>query len=327
MSKIKELKKKQDYNFNFVEALEMFCPDKKSKYTDMLLRMMLNTKNLDLMAEEVKKTLTKEFEFMKKSDFDNFSDIAILNLYRFYDSFFNFDDLKNFRKFCEYNERGIIEQNDLSRYKNFDQILNQLSIADMKLDVKGLENQILKVYEDDQWLLLRPLTYVSSKKYGSNTKWCTTSDSNPEYFFKYAKKGVLIYCINKKTGYKVASFYSLDKNDPEFSFWNQIDIKVDSLDTELTEELRTIIRNVSKDSGAKTNRFYLSEDLRKKEDDWFEKTLLKTERPMVEPIHENEVAVDVMRERTRRAIMRETENDAVSQQTDLFSDPDGGYNA
>ena len=84
-------------------------------------------------------------------------------------------------------------------------MLNQLSLADIKSELKGLENETIKVYEDDVWLLVRPLSYLSSKKYGSNTKWCTTTESNSEYFIKYSSKGVLIYCINKKTGYKVAS--------------------------------------------------------------------------------------------------------------------------
>jgi hypothetical protein len=77
---------------------------------------------------------------------------------------------------------------------------------------------------------------------------------------------VLIYCINKKTGYKVASFYSLDKGDPEFSFWNQKDTRVDSLDTDLTDDLRLVIYNESKAKGAKTNRFLLSDEERRKEE-------------------------------------------------------------
>jgi hypothetical protein len=72
--------------------------------------------------------------------------------------------------------------------------------------------------------------------------------------------------MNKKTGYKVASFYSLDKKDPEFSFWNQKDTRIDSLDTELTDELRLLIGRVSKEKGAKTNRYLLSDDQRQKED-------------------------------------------------------------
>lgn len=266
MSRIKEIKQNEKFSLNYINVLELFCPDKKSKYIETLLRVMLNTDNLNSAAEEVKQYITKEFDFIKKEDLNSFSNISVLALHKFIDSFFNYGDLKSFRKFCEYNERGLIEQNDLTKYKTFNEILTQLSIADIKVENKSLENEVVKVFENDEWILIRPLTHYSSKKYGANTKWCTTMESNPEYFYKYSKRGVLIYCINKKTGYKVASFYSLDKNDPEFSFWNQQDQRVDSLETQLTDELRSIILKESKNPNAKTNRDFLSEELKDKEE-------------------------------------------------------------
>ena len=102
------------------------------------------------------------------------------------------------------------------------------------------------------------MTFLASKKYGANTKWCTTSESNPEYFLKYCERGVLIYCMNKKTGYKVASFYSLKSSDPEFSFWNQKDTKIESMDSELSDSMLRIIRDVSKNLEAVSNRRLLS---------------------------------------------------------------------
>jgi len=227
---------------------------------------MRNTSSLDEHILEIKTSLINKFDFIRMEDLNNFSDIQTLLLFRFLDSFFNFEDLISFRKFCEYNERGLISQNDLSKYKSFDDVLNQLSMAEMKVTTKQMETQIVKLMDTDEWLIVRPLTYLASKKYGSNTKWCTTSEGNPEYFIKYSSKGVLIYCINKVTGYKVASFYSLDKNDPEFSFWNQKDSRIDSLDTELTDEIRLLIQSVSKDKKAKTNRFLLSDEQRVIED-------------------------------------------------------------
>jgi|Laugrespbdmm15sd_2_1035082.scaffolds.fasta_scaffold21321_2 hypothetical protein len=266
MSKIKELKTNNDNIINLVDVLEMFSPDRKSKYTETLLRLMKATKNINDHFEEIKMSLTNEFKFLTNEDLDKFSPIQLMIIHRFIDSFFNYSDLQSFRRFCEYNERNLIAQNDLTKYKSFDEILTQLSLADLKVETKNLENEIVKIHEDEEWLLLRPLTYLSSKKYGANTKWCTTSEGNSEYFERYSSKGVLIYCMNKKTGYKVASFYSLDKKDPEFSFWNQKDTRIDSLDTELTDELRLLIGRVSKEKGAKTNRYLLSDDQRQKED-------------------------------------------------------------
>lgn len=265
MSKIRDLKTNSENTVNIVDILELFSPEQKTKYTETLLRLMKGTQNLKSHAKEIKNTLTGEFNFISGEDLDKFTPIQLMIIHQFITSFFNFSDLHNYRKFCEYNERNLINQNDLTAYKSFDEVITQLNIAELKVEAKNMENEVLKVYEDTEWLLLRPLTYLSSKKYGANTKWCTTSEGSSQYFDKYSKKGVLIYCINKLTGYKVASFYSLDKNDREFSFWNQKDDRIDSLDSELTDELRRLIGNLSKEQGATSNYNLLSSDQREKE--------------------------------------------------------------
>jgi hypothetical protein len=140
-----------------------------------------------------------------------------------------------------------------------------MGVAEMKSEEKELETQVIKIHEDVEWLLIRPLTFKSSCKYGANTKWCTTTEHNQEYYNKYAKRGVLVYCINKKTGYKVAAFYSLDKNEPEFSYWNQKDTRIDSTDSNLPLELIGFIRDYVKDPKVKSNTAMLSGDQKKKE--------------------------------------------------------------
>jgi hypothetical protein len=309
MSKIKELKTNSDNNLNFVEVLELFSPNKKSKYTDMLLRLMNRTKNLNSHVKETKDEILRIFDFIKPEDIENFSPLQTLMMYKFLDGFFNHDDLTNFRKFAEYNERGLVSQNDLTKYTSFEDVIQQLSLAELKVESKGLENEISKVYEDDEWLLIRPLTYLSSRKYGANTKWCTTQTDNPEYFLKYSKKGVLIYCINKVTGYKVASFYSLDRNDPEFSFWNQKDSRIDSLDSELTDELRKIIQETSKDKKAKTNRFLLSDEQREREEKLLNNKTYRSSSFLSEPVPEpTQVREErVLSNRIEAAIRRENE--------------------
>jgi molybdenum-dependent DNA-binding transcriptional regulator ModE len=318
MSKIKELRTNPDNNLNLVSVLELFSPDGKSKYTDMLLRLMKNTPNLKEHTKEIKTVLKNEFNFITDEQLSKFGDIQLMLLYRFVDSFFNTQDLVNFKKFCDYNERNLIDQNDLSKYKSYEDIVNAVSIADMKVETKDMENQIVKVFEDDEWLLLRPLTYMASKKYGSNTKWCTTQSNNPEYFIKYSSKGVLIYCINKKTGYKVASFCSLDKNDPEFSFWNQKDTRIDSLDSELTDELRKLIQETSKAKNVKTNRYLLSDDQRVKEEKLLGSQAFKNAEvfPALQEEPERRLS-----DRIGAAIRRENELDEVSveEETEEFN--------
>ena len=98
MSKIKELKTAQSNVVNLIDIIELFSPEKKSKYTDLLLKLMKNTKSLNEHSKEVIENLTNNFDFIKKEDFDGFSDIQILLIYKFLDSFFNVSDLNNFRK-------------------------------------------------------------------------------------------------------------------------------------------------------------------------------------------------------------------------------------
>jgi hypothetical protein len=265
MSKAKDLKTSPENNMNIYELLSLFSPDKKSKYTETLIRVMKKTPNIDEHVKEIIEKLHNEFSFSKE-ELITIPKLQLIFFYRIIDSMFNFEDLKSFQKFCQYNERGLIKQNDISKYSSFEEILNSLSVAEIVANNKDLEKQVAIIFDDEEWLLVRPLTFASSKKYGANTKWCTTQETNPEYFIKYSSKGVLIYCINKKTGYKVASFYSLDKHDKEFSFWNQKDNRIDSLETELPTNLREMIGQISTAKGAKTNRFLLSDEERIKED-------------------------------------------------------------
>ena len=265
MSRIKDLRTNEDYNLNIVSILEMFSPEGKSKYTETLLRMMKNTPNLKDHSKEIKLVLIDKFPFIEKSKLDLMSDIQMMLLYKFIDGFFNMEDLQKYRKFCEYNERNLIEENDLTKYKSFEQMIAAMGVAEMKTEEKELETQVIKIHEDVEWLLIRPLTFKSSCKYGANTKWCTTTEHNQEYYNKYAKRGVLVYCINKKTGYKVAAFYSLDKNEPEFSYWNQKDTRIDSTDSNLPLELIGFIRDYVKDPKVKSNTAMLSGDQKKKE--------------------------------------------------------------
>ena len=276
MSRIKELKTNSSNNFNIIEAIEIFTPNGKTKYVDMLLRIMNNTPNLKEHGEEIIEYIVKEYDFVNEEDLKKLNPIQLLLMYKFTESYFNSDDLRNYRKFCEYNERNLIDQNDLSTYKSFEDIVNQVSIADIKVEMKELENEVVRVHEDDEWLLVRPTTFLASKKYGANTKWCTTSEQNPEYFLKYAERGVLIYCMNKKTGYKVASFYSLKKTDPEFSFWNQKDEKIESMDSELSDSMLRIIRDISKSPTATSNRRLMNETQLEKENKNLEKYMKKS---------------------------------------------------
>jgi hypothetical protein len=151
-----------------------------------------------------------------------------------------FTTIKDFIYYIDINQ---IENKDVTSYKDIDDLRNAINIATMKELDKGIENQVIKEFEDDKWVIVRPLTFSASIKYGSNTRWCTTYQKEKNYFERYWRQGILVYFINKKTGYKFATFKSIsDKND--ISFWNAEDSRVDFLTLDIDDYLFPIIKRI-----------------------------------------------------------------------------------
>ena len=162
-----------------------------------------------------------------------------------------------------------------------------MSLAQLKLIDKEMEKQVHKLYEDNEWLIIKPLSFLASKKYGASTKWCTTQDNNPDYYLKYSRRGILIYCMNKITGDKVAAFKSLDTTyDRETSFWNLVDQRIDSLESGLPIEVMNIIRDEFTNNKS-SNWDILSDDEKNRQVLWIE-----NERNRMEKITENDYDVD-----------------------------------
>jgi hypothetical protein len=65
-----------------------------------------------------------------------------------------------------------------------------------------------------------------------------------EYFTRYSKRGIVIYCINRSTGEKIAAFKSINPDyEAETSFWDARDNRLDSMETNLPYYVLSIIRD------------------------------------------------------------------------------------
>jgi hypothetical protein len=243
MSKIEELKKQNPTLVIDVVGIINQLFD-KPKYTEMAVNLIKNKiSNQNTQIEEIINELTREYGF-KKEDLKLKSNQEILNIFKVISDYFGYNNFNVIKKFIELNERKLIVNNDLTSYKTFDELELQMSLASLKLIDKEMEKQVQKLYETDEWLIIKPLSFLASKKYGSSTKWCTTNEDNPEYYLKYSRRGILIYCINKISGDKVAAFKSLDESyEKETSFWNLIDQRIDSLESGLPNEVMNLIKN------------------------------------------------------------------------------------
>lgn len=63
---------------------------------------------------------------------------------------------------------------------------------------KELKKGVDKIYEDGNWLVVRPKNWESSCHYGAGTRWCTTSKETSSHFTRETASKFLIYVINKK---------------------------------------------------------------------------------------------------------------------------------
>jgi hypothetical protein len=264
MSKITEIKKQfPELNISILDLLLKIDGTKTNKYVQLYCNLLSRQfqpykmwKDIDAVAEM--KHITKKIESLGVNC-EGMSPNEIYVTHLLLDHHFNHDDIRLLSSFRKYNERNLIPNRDVTSYKNLDEIRASVGLASLKENEKEMKSQIVKEFEDDTWLVLRPLTFGSSSKYGSATKWCTTYQNDKQYFERYWRRGILVYFINKITGLKFATFKSLD-GERELSFWNAADNRVDFLELEIDDYMIPIIKNVLKSD--KTNRDLCTEKIK-----------------------------------------------------------------
>lgn len=296
MSLIKKLKEDPTNSINIAEILHTTFKG-KTKYTELFLRLIKEKfKEVDGSLNDY--WLNQHYQFSQES-LKSMSTFEKHVTYNLLVHILTDKQRTLIYDFYSFNERGLIEQNDLTKYVSFDEIDTQVNIGYIKSISKENENQRHLVYENDEYIILRPLSFEASKKYGSNTKWCTTMEHEPSYFDKFYSRGILIYILNKLTGVKVATYRNLYDCGHEFSFWNQIDQRIDSMETNLPQFVLDIVKDEIKQN-FKSNRELLSEEDVVK----FEKQTMRHEEKMsrgIEAIENNMIAP--MMERPRAVEM------------------------
>jgi len=256
MSKITEIKKQYpELNISIIDLFSKFDGTKTNKYLPLFCKLFsyrFQPKKMwgenDSITEmnHIKDRLINDYGF----NTEGMSDNEMYSYYVFMDHL-NTDDVRDIISFRKFNERGLISNNDVTTYQTFEEVRTSVGLAALKDDEKIMKSQVVKEYEDDVWLSLRPLTFGSSSKYGAGTKWCTTYQNDKQYFERYWRRGILVYFINKITGLKFAVFKSLD-NEKELSFWNAADSRVDFLELDIDDYMISIVKNILKSN--KTNK-------------------------------------------------------------------------
>lgn len=238
MTNKKKLKENPEYNINLVEVAEVLLKNKKTKYIELFLRLLIDKvsndkfrcyerdKHLDLIRDH--------FNLVKYRILEPL--IADQRIQEIIDSV---------NEYADYNERGLIENNDITSIRDVSDVQNEVSKSFVRRNNSDLKRQVKEYYRDDEWIIVQPISFLSSVLYGSGTKWCTSMKTDPSYFFRYSYDGMLIYCINTKTNEKYGIFKSESKGT---SVWNKVDDRNDIIDTTMPLKIIGLIREILNDN-------------------------------------------------------------------------------
>lgn len=243
-------------NLSLLDLIFAMDKSKTNKYVPMMMNVMSNDLLRRYNQEEIN-DIRREIEareIFPEGFITNMSTLALIVSWRIFDAF-NYNDLRTIKEFINFCEDNNFKGLDTTKITTLDEMTDYIALASIKKDLKEYEKQVVKEYEDEEWMVIRPLTWESSLKYGAASKWCTASKDNPEHFFRYTKEGSLIYFINKVTGYKVAWHFNIkERYETKSSFWDVKDSRTDVLETKLPINLIMWVRSMIIDNNIKSNK-------------------------------------------------------------------------
>lgn len=115
-----------------------------------------------------------------------------------------------FQNFLKYSPKFKKESKDINTYKTLADIFKaykpykDLENQGFKFDPKTVKDSKI-IYEDENYLIMSPLTEQASCELGKNTEWCTAKykpNDSRNMFNHYTRESPLYILFNKKTGEK-----------------------------------------------------------------------------------------------------------------------------
>ena len=166
-------------------------------------------------------------------------------------------------QFKKYWNEGKISHNT-KLYKSMSDIRASIIIAETADFKKSDAKRVHKIYENETWLLILPLSLKASQLYGAGTKWCTTNRAEERHFYNYTASSLLVYVINKKTNEKFAYLYAgvNEVGSTVSQFYNSNDALVDSMNLNIPYQILLELKNFITTSTWLSNKDHPNFDLR-----------------------------------------------------------------
>jgi hypothetical protein len=156
-----------------------------------------------------------------------------------------YDLVSRFEKMVQMNQI-IGTEKDINQYKAISSLTNIITSAEetllQKQKRKEGEGEIKKIYQDETYLILEPLTKEASCKYGKGTEWCISATQSKNYFDEYHNEGArFLFVINRKTNDKDAIAYHKNLSNIEIFNANDDEMNARYMNTKYPSEiLKTI---------------------------------------------------------------------------------------
>ena len=291
MARLKEIKEKySNWDISIIDILSELDTTGTNKYTELFLKSMQNEHNyfyeneINIEPNWYWGKLNEWFDLELNSE-NNINDSKLQFIkFKLLNTFIKEADFLKIKKFIDYSERKIIKT-DVNQIKTIEDIDRLLCLSDIKNIDKELSKDIIIEFRDENWLLLRPLTYESSLKYGASTKWCTASKGTYNHFFRYTESGILIYCFDLKKGDKFGFHRDISQSDnlhnTEISFWNAADYRVDSMQCNFSPDVINHLMNIELKSNKEMSNGKWEESLIKLETKFCESAKVPIEIPAI----------------------------------------------
>jgi hypothetical protein len=200
MNRLDKLKEQHpDLNISLIDIITSLDPTGTYKYTEFLIK---NFKN------------DNQYYSTNLDELKGYLGVFL----------FGSGEIETLNEFERHSKANRIKEKDISQYSNFLELNESVLVAKEIENRKKFEKEILRIYEDDTWLILTPLSFESSKIYGANTKWCVTQE---RYWNQYLTTHRLIYVINKETDVKFA--FSRNFGTERIQSWDSLDNEVDPM--------------------------------------------------------------------------------------------------
>lgn len=244
MGKYRTLLEQKDYlNMNIGDMIRSVDLSGKSKYVELFTKLLEDKFN---RIGESANEFIGELEFSscvtnsELSKLKESNSLGVSFILRLFTDFYSWRESKDLFKFMSFVENNKIKV-DVSEIRQMSDVSFYVQLAELSLEDKEIMEYIIKDYEDDEWLIVRPLSHLASRKYGAGSKWCTAATNDSHTFYDYTSSGCLIYIIKKTENFKVAAYKRLHDG---LSFWNQIDNRIDSIESGLPFEILSKVKTI-----------------------------------------------------------------------------------